>query len=63
MGFPKGSPKLIVHLRDKATDTFVEIDGERIETTAVQAVTTPDGPSHVLLYLDDVEVIDERSGV
>lgn len=54
--------KLTVHLRDKATDTYVEVGGERINASAVQFTGEPGKLSNVTLFLSDVEVIDERSG-
>ena len=57
------APRLTVHLRNSATDTFVEVDGERIETQAVQFVGEAGKLCNVSLYLTDVELVDERSGV
>ena len=56
------APKLTVHLRDSATETFVEVDGERLETEAAQFVGEAGGLCTVSLYLTDVELVDERGG-
>ena len=50
-------PKLTVHFKDRVTDTYVEVDGERLDTAAVVV-----SGSTVTLHLNDVEIIDERSG-
>lgn len=55
--------RLTVHLKDSVTETYVEVDGERIKSDAVRYTGAPGTWGNVEIYITDAEVIDERSGV
>jgi hypothetical protein len=55
--------RITVHLRDSVSETWIEVDGEQLQTDAVQFTGGSDMVSQISIVTSDVEVIDERSGV
>ncbi len=53
--------KLTVHVKDNPRESYIELDGERIEAHWVNA-TWGDEWQHATIETGDFEIVDERSG-